>query len=32
MGNAVQILNYRKEQIKMPIHIIPVSKLSAEAG
>ena len=25
------IINYRKEQIKMPIHIIPVSKLSAEA-
>ena len=26
-----KILNYRKEQIKMPIHIIPVEKLSAEA-
>jgi len=31
MGNVVQILNYRKEQIKMPIYIIPVNKLSAEA-
>jgi uncharacterized protein YheU (UPF0270 family) len=31
MGTVVQILNYRKEQIKMPIHIIPVEKLSAEA-
>ncbi|MCG6538357.1 MAG: YheU family protein [Syntrophales bacterium LBB04] len=31
MGNDFQILNYRKEQIKMPIHIIPVDKLSAEA-
>ena len=26
-----KILNYRKGQIKMPIHIIPVEKLSAEA-
>jgi hypothetical protein len=31
MGNVVQILNYRKEQIKMSIHIIPVDKLSAKA-
>jgi uncharacterized protein YheU (UPF0270 family) len=31
MGNVVRILNYRKEQIKMPLHIIPVDKLSAEA-
>ena len=31
MGTVVQILNYRKEQNKMPIHIIPVEKLSAEA-
>jgi len=26
-----KIINYRKEQIKMPIHIIPVDKLSADA-
>ena len=25
------LLHYRKAQIKMPIHIIPVDKLSAEA-
>jgi len=31
MGNVVQIINYRTVQIKMPIHIIPVDKLSAEA-
>jgi uncharacterized protein YheU (UPF0270 family) len=31
MENVVQLLNYRKEQDKMPIHIIPVDKLSADA-